>query len=101
MSRAFDRALPILLVIGAVAVIGGLLTGLGSIVFPEQAEQTGSGLTAVLQVVAVQSEMAGDLTGFDPILDLSLLFVAYVLVCLFMWSQDQLRIYLANRSHFK
>lgn len=67
---------------------------------PEIVSVFGVGTDDLLSTVSQQTEVIKQITGLQPLLDLFLLAGSYVLVCVLLWLQDQMKTYLQNRGHF-
>lgn len=98
MSDSLKMAL--LVVLGVVG-IGALMVLVGAVLFPAEASQVGLGLGGLVTGTRDQLDVLQELTGLSLAADLFLVGAAYILVCMFLWIQAEVRTYLANRSHFE
>lgn len=102
MSDKVTHYLFIALLLGAgvLGVLGVFLMVL-SLSSPEYVSQLGLGSSTLLEDLQTNTSTLGARLHLKPVLDIGLFAGSYVLVCLSKWSQERLKIYLANRSHFR
>lgn len=101
MNRITQRIVPLTIVVTAVAMAGFGLLALANVFFPGLAAQAGLSLDEILGALGDQADAVGALTGLSLLTDLILFAAAYLFVCVILWIQEELRTYVANRSHFK
>ncbi len=101
MNRAARSLAPLTIVVVALAGVTFGLLALANVFFPGLAAQAGLSLDAIIGALAAQAEAVSALTGLSLATDLILFAAAYVLVCVILWVQAELRTYFANRSHFE
>lgn len=100
LNRLREYVLPTLIILCGIAVLifGFLL--LANWFLPSLTAGSGLGFTTIGATLATQVSTVAVLTGLSPLTDLTLFAAAYVLVCMFLWLQEELRTYFSNRSHF-
>jgi hypothetical protein len=101
LNRVFEKVVPFVLVVAAVAAVSIVMLALAGWAFPALSQQTGLGLGTIGLSLQNQFGVVTALTGLSPLADLILGVAAYVLVCILLWLQAEIRTYLANQSHFK
>lgn len=100
LNRLREYILPTLIILcGIAALVFGFLL-LANWLFPTLTAESGLGFGTIGDTVATQAGAVTALTGLSPLTDLILFAAAYILVCMFLWLQAELRTYLTNRSHF-
>lgn len=102
MSRRIKERLGVAgIVILAILAISLGLAFVAAILFPTEASQAGLGVGTLIESLREQIDAVSKLTGLSLGADLLLFAAAYILVCVFLWIQSELRAYLGNRSHFE
>ncbi len=90
----------ILLVVGGVSLLMGAILIALSVVSPDVLRSLGLGAGNIFADLGTDTLGVLATYHIKPLLDVSLLAGSYVLVCLLLWSQERIGIYLANRRHF-
>lgn len=101
MNRLRDGVMPFLIVVTAVFAITMGVLAVTNVFFPGLSAQAGLSYDTIGATLAGQAETVTHLTGLSPLTDLLLFAAAYILVCILLWVQSELRTYLSNRSHFR
>ncbi|MSU75910.1 hypothetical protein EXS54_00320 [Patescibacteria group bacterium] len=102
MSRPLKErfGMATVVIVAIVGIAAGLIF-LAAVLFPTESSQAGLGVGALVGSVREQIETVSTLTGLSIGADLLLFMAAYILVCMFLWMQSELRTYFGNRSHFE
>lgn len=95
-----DYVVPTVVTIAGIALVAFAMLAAANVFFPALTEQSGLGFSTIGATVSNQATTLADLTGLSPATDLILFAAAYILVCVSLWLQGELRTYLSNRSHF-
>lgn len=101
MNRVKDYVMPFLIVLVAISATAFGLLALANLFFPGLSAQAGLSLDTIGGAITSQVSALTTITGLSPLTDVILFVAAYVFVCMILWIQSELRIYLTNRSHFK
>lgn len=100
-TRFRDRALPVLIIVVGIATVTYGILLLADWFFPSLSAQSGLSLDAIGDSLTSQFTTVANLTGLSVGTDLLLFAAAYVLVCVLLWLQAELRTYFANQDHFQ
>lgn len=99
-NRLREDVGPVLIIVAGIAAVafGAMLAT--NLLFPGLSAQSGLSLSAIGDSLTAQVTAVSDLTGLTLGTDLILFVAGYILVCISLWLQAELRTYITNRGHF-